>query len=75
MSGMIGFLVAITSNCGPAFENIYGFEPCQSEIYFIAALIGAFSGIFVVGHFSDDVADRQNQRNGSVREPKMRLPA
>ncbi|KAF3038059.1 hypothetical protein E8E11_005361 [Didymella keratinophila] len=75
MSGTIGFLVAITSNFAPAFETAYGFKPWQSGLCFVAALIGAFIGIFVGGHFSDWIADRQTQRNGGVREPEMRLPA
>lgn len=75
MSGTIGFLVAISSNFAPAFETAYGFKPWQSGLCFIAALIGALIGIFVGGHFSDWIADRQTQRNGGVREPEMRLPA
>ncbi|KAF1931807.1 uncharacterized protein M421DRAFT_55453, partial [Didymella exigua CBS 183.55] len=75
MSGTIGFLVAITSNFAPAFEAAYGFKPWRSGICFIAALIGAFIGIFAGGHFSDWIADRQTQRNGGVCEPEMRLPA
>lgn len=75
MSGTIGFLVAITSNFAPAFETAYGFKPWQSGLCFVAALIGAFIGIFAGGHLSDWIADRQTQRNGGVREPEMRLPA
>lgn len=75
MAGTIGFLVAITSNFAPAFEQTYAFEPWQSGLCFIAALIGAFIGIFAGGHFSDWIADIQTQRNGGVREPEMRLPA
>ncbi|KAJ4989591.1 hypothetical protein SVAN01_04968 [Stagonosporopsis vannaccii] len=75
MSGTIGFLVAISSNFAPAFEAAYSFKPWQSGLCFVAALIGAFLGIFVGGHFSDWIADRQTQRNGGVREPEMRLPA
>lgn len=74
MSGTIGFLVAITSNFAVAFEETYGFQPWQSGLCFLAALIGAFIGIFVGGHFGDWVADIQTQRNGGVREPEMRLP-
>lgn len=75
MAGTIGFLVAITSNFAPAFEQTYAFEPWQSGLCFIAALMGAFIGIFAGGHFSDWIADTQTQRNGGVREPEMRLPA
>ncbi|KAF9696857.1 hypothetical protein EKO04_005704 [Ascochyta lentis] len=75
MSGTIGFLVAITSNFAPAFETAYGFKPWQSGLCFIAALVGAFIGIFAGGHLSDWIADVQTQRNGGVREPEMRLPA
>ena len=75
MSGTIGFLVAITSNFAPAFEAAYGFEPWQSGLCFIGALLGAFFGIFAGGHFSDWIADFQTKRNGGVREPEMRLPA
>lgn len=75
MSGTIGFLVAITSNFAPAFATAYGFEPWQAGLCFLAAVIGAFIGIFVGGHFSDWIADKQTQRNGGIREPEMRLPA
>ncbi|KAF2684645.1 MFS general substrate transporter [Lentithecium fluviatile CBS 122367] len=75
MAGTIGFLVAITSNFGSAFSEAYNFQPWQSGLCFIAALIGAFIGIFVGGKFSDWVADIQTRRNGGIREPEMRLPA
>ncbi|KAF2648380.1 MFS general substrate transporter [Lophiostoma macrostomum CBS 122681] len=75
MSGTIGFLVAITSNFAPAFETAYAFQPWQSGLCFLAALIGSFIGIFVGGHFSDWIADKATQRNGGIREPEMRLPA
>jgi hypothetical protein len=75
MSGTIGFLVAITSNFAPAFSEAYNFQPWQSGLCFVAALIGGFTGIFCGGHFSDWVADLQTQRNDGIREPEMRLPA
>lgn len=75
MSGTIGFLVAITSNFAPAFQQAYNFKPWQAGLCFIAALIGAFIGIFFGGHFSDWIADRQTRRNDGIREPEMRLPA
>jgi MFS family permease len=75
MSGTIGFLVAISSNFAPAFAQAYGFQPWQSGLCFIAALIGAFVGIFCGGHLSDWIADIQTRRNNGIREPEMRLPA
>jgi MFS family permease len=75
MSGTIGFLVAITSNFAPAFENAYNFKPWQAGLCFIGALIGSFSGIAVGGHFSDWIADKLTKKNGGIREPEMRLPA
>jgi hypothetical protein len=75
MAGTIGFLVAITSNFAPAFQQAYNFQPWQSGLCFIAALIGAFIGIFIGGNLSDWIADRQTLRNGGIREPEMRLPA
>lgn len=75
MSGTIGFLVAITSNFAPAFENAYNFKPWQAGLCFIGSLIGSFSGIAVGGHFSDWIADVLTRKNGGIREPEMRLPA
>ncbi|KAL1595316.1 hypothetical protein SLS60_010007 [Paraconiothyrium brasiliense] len=75
MAGTIGFLVAITSNFASAFATAYNFQPWQSGLCFVAALVGSFIGIFVGGHFSDWVADIQTQRNDGIREPEMRLPA
>lgn len=75
MAGTIGFLVAISSNFALAFSQTYAFQPWQSGLCFVAALIGAFLGIFAGGHLSDKIADYQTQRNGGVREPEMRLPA
>lgn len=75
MSGTIGFLVAITSNFAPAFAAAYNFQPWQSGLCFIAALIGSFIGIFMGGRMGDYIADKQTQKNGGIREPEMRLPA
>jgi MFS family permease len=75
MSGTIGFLVAITSNFAPAFSEAYNFQPWQSGLCFIAALIGGFIGIFLGGNLSDWIADFQTRRNNGIREPEMRLPA
>jgi MFS family permease len=75
MAGTIGFLVAITSNFAPAFSTAYNFQPWQSGLCFIAALIGSFIAIFLGGHLSDWIADLQTRRNDGIREPEMRLPA
>jgi len=75
MSVTIGFIVAITSNVSPAFEQAYGFEAWQSGLCFFAAIIGALLGIVLGGHFSDWVADYFTKRNGGIREPEFRLPA
>lgn len=75
MAGTIGFLVAITSNFAPAFEDTYDFKPWQAGLCFIGSLIGSSFGILFGGHFSDWVADILTRRNGGIREPEMRLPA
>ncbi|RYP29686.1 hypothetical protein DL767_006638 [Monosporascus sp. MG133] len=75
MAVTIGFLVAISSNFASAFSEAYQFEAWQSGLCFIAAVIGAMTGAFFGGRFSDMVADFLTQRNGGVREPEMRLPA
>jgi hypothetical protein len=74
-AGTIGFLVAISSNFAPAFEQTYGFKEWQCGLCFISALVGSFIGIFAGGHLSDAVADIFTKRNGGIREPEMRLPA
>lgn len=75
MAGTIGFLVAITSNFAPAFENAYNFKPWQAGLCFIGSLIGSFAGIAMGGHLSDWIADVLTRKNNGIREPEMRLPA
>ncbi|KPM40653.1 hypothetical protein AK830_g5891 [Neonectria ditissima] len=70
----IGFLVAVSSNIGAAFNTAYGFEPYQAGLCFIAAIVGSLLGVPAGGHFGDKVADYFTQRNGGIREPEMRLP-
>ena len=71
----IGFLVAVTSNVDPAFEQTYHFQPYQVGLCFIAGIIGSILGVPAGGHFGDVVADHLTKRNGGIREPEMRLPA
>lgn len=71
----IGFLVAVSSNVGTAFETAYNFEPWQIGLCFIAAVIGSLAGIPAGGQLGDAVADYFTGRNGGIREPEMRLPA
>ncbi|KAJ5380255.1 uncharacterized protein N7496_002683 [Penicillium cataractarum] len=75
MSVTIGFLVAISSNIGSAFNSTYGMEPWQIGLCFIGNLIGCVFGIVLGGPFSDWIADYFTKRNGGIREPEMRLPA
>jgi hypothetical protein len=75
MSVTIGFLVAVTSNLAPAFQEYYGMTPWQCGLRNISAVIGSLLGIWVGGTFSDKVADYFTKRNGGIREPEMRLPA
>lgn len=74
-SVLIGFLVAVSSTFSSAFGEVYKFEPYQSGLCFISALIGSLVGIAVGGKFTEVVADYFTKRNGGVREPEMRLPA
>jgi hypothetical protein len=75
MSVTIGFLVAVTSNLAPAFQQFYNMTPWQCGLCNIAAVIGSLLGIWVGGSFSDHVADYFTKRNGGIREPEFRLPA
>lgn len=70
----IGFLVAVSSNVDPAFEDAYGFESYQVGLCFVAGVIGSLLGIPAGGHLGDLVADYFTKRNGGIREPEMRLP-
>ncbi|KAK7432707.1 hypothetical protein QQZ08_000566 [Neonectria magnoliae] len=70
----IGFLVAVSSNIGAAFDTAYEFEPYQAGLCFASAIVGSLLGIPAGGHFGDKVADYFTQRNGGIREPEMRLP-
>jgi MFS family permease len=70
----IGFLVAVTSNVAPAFQQTYGFEPYQVGLCFVAAIVGSVLGIPAGGQLGDKVADWFTKRNGGIRDPEMRLP-
>lgn len=71
----IGFLVAVTSNVGSAFQTAYGFESWQIGLCFISACVGSLIGIPAGGQLGDFVADYLTRRNGGIRTPEMRLPA
>lgn len=71
----IGFLVAVSSNVGAAFETAYGFESWQVGLCFISACVGSLVGIPAGGQLGDFVADYFTRRNGGIRTPEMRLPA
>lgn len=75
MSVLIGFLVAVSSTFSTAFAQVYKFEPYQSGLCFVSALIGSLIGIAFGGRFTEVVADYFTKRNGGVREPEMRIPA
>lgn len=71
----VGFVVAVNTNIGGAFQVAYHFKTWQVGLVYISAMIGALLGIFWGGIFSDWVANLFTKRNGGVREPEMRLPA
>ncbi|KAJ6446314.1 putative MFS-type transporter [Purpureocillium lavendulum] len=71
----IGFLVAVTSNVDPAFEEAYHFKPYQVGLCFFSAVIGSLLGLPAGGLLGDKVAAYLTKRNGGIREPEMRLPA
>jgi MFS family permease len=75
MSVTIGFLVAVTSNVAPAFQQFYNFQPWQAGLCNISAVIGSLLAIYMGGNLSDRVADFFTKRNGGIREPEFRLPA
>ncbi|OAQ99203.1 hypothetical protein LLEC1_02269 [Akanthomyces lecanii] len=70
----IGFLVAVTSNVDPAFEQTYRFQPWQVGLCFFAAILGSLLGLPAGGQLGDLCADYLTKRNGGIREPEMRLP-
>lgn len=70
----IGFLVAVSSNVDPAFEQAYRFQPWQVGLCFFAAVIGSLLGLPAGGKLGDLCADYLTKRNGGIREPEMRLP-
>ncbi|KAM3514995.1 hypothetical protein MY11210_001354 [Beauveria gryllotalpidicola] len=70
----IGFLVAVTSNVDPAFEEAYRFQPWQVGLCFFAAIIGSLLGLPAGGKLGDFCADYLTKQNKGIREPEMRLP-
>ncbi|KAL6689968.1 major facilitator superfamily domain-containing protein [Trichoderma pleuroticola] len=75
MSVLIGFLVAVASTFSTAFGQVYKFEPYQSGLCFISALIGSLVGIAFGGKFTEVVTDYFTKKNGGVGEAEMRIPA
>ena len=75
MSVLIGFLVAISSTFSTAFLQVYNFQPYQSGLCFVSALLGSLIGIAFGGEFTEIVADYFTKRNGGIREPEMRILA
>ncbi|UKZ68261.1 uncharacterized protein TrAtP1_009297 [Trichoderma atroviride] len=67
--------IAVSSTFSTAFTQVYEFEPYQSGLCFVSALIGSLIGIAFGGRFTEVVADYFTKRNGGVREPEMRIPA
>lgn len=74
-SATIGFLVAVTSNVAPAYEQILGFSTQNTGFLFFGAIIGSLVGIPAGGWLGDKFADMGARRNNGVREPEHRLPA
>ncbi|KAJ5628046.1 hypothetical protein N7490_010274 [Penicillium lividum] len=74
MSVCIGTFVALCSNFATAFTTTYGWSTWQCGMTYVAALIGAFVGVYGGGWLSDKIADWLTQRQGGIREPEMRLP-
>jgi Major Facilitator Superfamily len=70
----IGFLVAVSSNVAPAFQETYGFQPYQVGLCFVSAIVGSILGIPAGGYLGDIIADWFTKRNGGIRDPEMRLP-
>ncbi|KAJ5904332.1 hypothetical protein N7504_006715 [Penicillium tannophilum] len=71
MSVCIGTFVAVCSNFATAFTNTYGWSTWQCGLTYVAALIGAFVGVYGGGWLSDKIADWMTQRQGGIREPEM----
>ncbi|KAJ9271366.1 hypothetical protein DTO212C5_2716 [Paecilomyces variotii] len=71
----IGLMVVLSADFSTSFSNVYGFQPWQSGLTFIAGIIGALVGILCGGYLTDWVANIFTVRNGGVRTPEMRLPA
>jgi MFS family permease len=74
-AGSVGFLIAVNTNIGSAFQMVYGWKTYQIGLTYTSAFIGALLGIFGGGHFSDWVANVLTKRNKGMREPEMRLPS
>lgn len=53
----------------------YNFQPWQTGLCFIAAILRALFATFCGGTLGDMTADFFTKRNGGIREPEMRLPA
>lgn len=74
-SATIGFLVAVTSNVAPAFEQILGFSTQNTGFLFFGAIIGSLIGIPAGGWLGDKCSEIGARKNNGVSEPEHRLPA
>ncbi|KAM0753504.1 MFS general substrate transporter [Meredithblackwellia eburnea MCA 4105] len=71
----IGWLVAVTSNVAPAYEQILGFSTQNTGFLFFGALIASIIGVPFGGLLGDKCSEWGAKRNGGVREPEHRLIA
>lgn len=74
-SATIGFLVAVTSNVAPAYEQILGFSTQNTGFLFFGAIIGSLIGIPAGGWLGDKCSEIGARKNNGVSEPEHRLPA
>lgn len=74
-SATIGFLVAVTSNVAPAYEQILGFSTQNTGFLFFGAIVGSLIGIPAGGWLGDKCSEYGARKNNGVSEPEHRLPA
>lgn len=74
-SATIGFLVAVTSNVAPAYEQILGFTTQNTGFLFFGAIVGSLIGIPAGGWLGDKCSEIGARKNNGVSEPEHRLPA
>ncbi|KAH8692123.1 putative bicyclomycin resistance protein [Talaromyces proteolyticus] len=70
---VFGTVYLLYTTIPTVFQDIYGFDPGQTGLVYLALGLGNVLGWLVITFFSDKMVIRLSQANDGVFEPEMRL--